>query len=452
MSFVTTSDQVPEWAAHCPADWRRDWLKWSVECHVQRPSEEQAAELPYISNEDIASWTGELLRDDPQPSESEGRVFQRDDALFNKLRPYLAKVYHAEFDGISSGELLCLRSGATVLPRFLFYVLVSKGFIDTVDAESFGTKMPRADWGIVGHQPLPLPPLETQHRIVRFLDAKTALIDALTAKKRALLERLAEKRQALITQAVTKGLDPNVPMKDSGIDWLGRIPAHWDLKRLRFLIEGGTRNGLYKPKESFSEDGVPFVQMGEAYRGPVFVGGTADRVIANETEVEKWSLRRGDFLIARRSLVFDGSGKSVMVGGLKEDHLFESSMIRLRPVQSSCPSEFLSYYFQSSLGRALILSITKQVTISGIDSQQLKDFPVAFPSSVAECLVVATFCQERDSATCEADTKIATSVARLQEYRASLVTAAVTGQLEIPADEPAESPKAHLGKLATEVA
>lgn len=211
------------WVGELPKDWRCDWLKWSVQLSTERPSEEEQEHLPYIANEDIESWTGKLLKDDPQPAESEGRKFFVDDVLFNKLRPYLAKVYRAQFDGVSSGELLCLRPSGNVLPKYLFYVLVSKGFIDTVDAETFGSKMPRADWDIVGHQPLPLPPLETQQRIARFLDDKTARIDALIAKKRALLERLAEKRQALITRAVTKGLNPAAPMKPSGIDWLGRF-------------------------------------------------------------------------------------------------------------------------------------------------------------------------------------------------------------------------------------
>src|SRR5690606_8479717 len=127
------------------------------------------------------------------------------------------------------GELLCLRPSPSVLPRFLFYVLSSKGFIDAVNAETFGAKMPRADWDIVGHQPLLLPPLDTQKRIARFLDEKTAQIDALIEKKQALLDRLAEKRQTIITQAVTKGLNFAAPMKPSGIDWLGDIPVHWDL-------------------------------------------------------------------------------------------------------------------------------------------------------------------------------------------------------------------------------
>ena len=237
MSYFARSDEPPEWAAKLPKGWDSNRLKWSVDLSTKRPTEEEQEALPYISNEDIASWTGKLLIEEPEPAEADSRTFQENDVLFNKLRPYLAKVYHARFDGVSSGELLCLRPSHAVEPRFLFYLLVSKGFIDTITAETFGAKMPRADWEIVGHQPLPRPPLDTQRRIARFLDEKTVRIDGLIEKKRELLNRLAEKRQALINRAVTKGLNPDAPMKSSGIDWLGDIPAHWNALRLRYAVK-----------------------------------------------------------------------------------------------------------------------------------------------------------------------------------------------------------------------
>ena len=239
MSFVVRADGAPEWAQDLPAGWRSDWLKWAVGFASTKPEDPEDCDeerLPYISNEDIESWTGKLLIEQPEPADKDGRLFQRGDVLFNKLRPYLAKVYLAEFDGISSGELLNLRASERVLPRFLFHLLSSSAFIDTINAESFGTKMPRADWETVGHQPLPLPDLDTQRRIAGFLDERTARIDALIGRKRALLDRLAEKRQALITRAVTQGLDPSAPMKDSGIGWLGRVPAHWEVLPLRRII------------------------------------------------------------------------------------------------------------------------------------------------------------------------------------------------------------------------
>lgn len=260
MSYFARSDELPGWAAHVPDGWGIDWLKWSVDLVTKRPTESEQESLPYISNEDIDSWTGKLLVEEPKPADSDGRVFQQDDVLFNKLRPYLAKVYHATFEGVSSGELLCLRPSQAVEPRFLFYVLVSKGFIDTINSETFGSKMPRADWEIVGHQPLPLPPVKTQRRIARFLDEKTARIDGLIEKKRALLDRLAEKRQALIVRTVTKGLNPGSLMKPSGINWLGDIPAHWEVCGLGQKIK--LQRGVDITKSERVEGEFPVVSSG----------------------------------------------------------------------------------------------------------------------------------------------------------------------------------------------
>ncbi|MFA7439965.1 MAG: restriction endonuclease subunit S [Sphingomonadaceae bacterium] len=109
--------------------------------------------------------------------------------------------------------------------RYLFHLLGILG----LDELSDDTAVPGLSREKAYQSLAPLPPLETQKRIAAFLDEKTARIDALIAKKQALLDRLAEKRQAIITHAVTKGLNPGAPMKDSGIDWLGQIPAHWEV-------------------------------------------------------------------------------------------------------------------------------------------------------------------------------------------------------------------------------
>ena len=101
MSYFARSDELPEWAAQVPEGWDSNWLKWSVDLSTKRPTEEEQEALPYISNEDIASWTGKLLIEEPEPAEADGRRFQENDILFNKLRPYLAKVYHTTFDGAS---------------------------------------------------------------------------------------------------------------------------------------------------------------------------------------------------------------------------------------------------------------------------------------------------------------------------------------------------------------
>lgn len=418
--------------AELPKGWSSDWLKWHVDLISERATAEEIAELPYVSNEDISSWTACLLRE-PKPEEAvDARRFQTDDVLFNKLRPYLAKAFLATFDGVSSGELLCLRTSDHVSSRYLLYYLLSTWLIERINSETFGAKMPRADWNILGHQYFHLPSLERQQEIVTFLNKKTTQIDALIKKKEHLLKLLAEKRQALISQAVTRGINPDAPMKPSGNDWLGEVPSHWEVKRLRFLLESDTRNGLYKPKDEFSEDGVSFIQMGEAFRHSCFTGGTVDRVIASKDELRKWGLRAGDILIARRSIVFEGSGKATIILSIEEPHLFESSMIRLRIREPSVRSRYLINYLGSSPCRAMMLAATKRVTISGIDSQQLKDMVMVSPTS-DEAVNIADACDAYNNSYEGSARTIRKSISTLDEYRSSLITAAVTGQLDIEA-------------------
>ena len=402
MSYFARSDELPAWVGDLPDDWKRDWLKWSVRLSTERPTEEEQAQLPYISNEDIVSWTGKLLNDQPRPAESDGRKFQVDDVLLNKLRPYLAKVYHADFDGVSSGELLCLRPSNIVLPRFLFYVLVSKGFIDSIDAETFGSKMPRADWEIVGHQPLPLPSLETQRRIAQFLDEKTARIDGLIEKKRALLDRLAEKRQALITRAVTKGLNPDAPMKPSGIDWLGDIPAHWELAPLRWYTRTASGEGIRNEDLSAHRDesaSIPVIG-GNGLMGFTYESNSLD---ASLVVGRVGALCGNVHLISEPSWITDNALKIYGVRKYESSYLLHA--LRVRDLNT-------------------LATRNAQPLMTGeVVRAQVMPMP-----PVQEQHATATFIN-RESAKLERQCGlIEQSVARLDEYRSALITAAVTGQ------------------------
>ena len=199
--------------------------------------------LPYVGLEHVASWTGSLLPlDDQQSPESISNAFRSGDVLFGKLRPYLAKAVTAEFGGLCSTEFLVLRPLAYDR-RYLLYGMLTDGFVSLVDSSTFGAKMPRANWDFVGDALLPLPPLDEQHAIAAFLDRETERIDALVAKKRLLIERLEEYRTALITRTVTRGLppevaraaglDPSPRLKSSGVEWLGDVPEHWDVRPLK---------------------------------------------------------------------------------------------------------------------------------------------------------------------------------------------------------------------------
>ena len=406
MSYFARSDELPEWAAQVPEGWDSDWLKWSVDLSTKRPTEEEQEALPYISNEDIASWTGKLLNEEPKPAESDSRTFQENDFLFNKLRPYLAKVYHATFDGVSSGELLCLRPSHAVEPRFLFYVLVSKGFIDTINAETFGAKMPRADWEIVGHQPLPLPPLDTQRRIARYLGEKTARIDGLIEKKRSHLDRLAEKRQALITRAVTKGLNAQTPMKRSGIDWLGDIPAHWKVFRLRYAVKN--LNNMRVPIAAEMRKGV---ERTYPYYGASGIIDYVDEYIFDFPTV--LVAEDGANLLSRSTpLSFVAEGKYWVNNHahiLKPEKItiwFCSSLLALYPLDP-----WISGSAQPKLTKDNLGSL--EVWVPPLDEQRQ----------------IEASAKEEAGQLQQARQPLEKSIEALEEYRSAVITAAVTGQL-----------------------
>jgi type I restriction enzyme S subunit len=189
--------------------------------------------------------------------------------------------------------------------RFLRYVCLSRDFVDAVDASTFGSKMPRADWDFIGNMPVPLPSTETQRAIADYLDRETARIDALVAAKERLLGLLAEKRRALITRAVTRGLNPDAPLRDSGLPWLGPIPAHWEIWKVSHFAAVGNGSTPSRENDDYWTDGVipwlnsSVVNQDEVTAADQFVTKTAYR------ECHLPLVKRGSILIG-----ITGQGKT----------------------------------------------------------------------------------------------------------------------------------------------
>ncbi|MGB7510134.1 MAG: restriction endonuclease subunit S [Pelodictyon phaeoclathratiforme] len=229
--YPAYKDSGVEWIGEIPEHWEVKRLKQTMSLVTKKSGDE----TQNVALENIESWSGKYIPSDTE-FEGEGVTFQIGDILFGKLRPYLAKAYLAEFPGAAVGDFHVMRPTKKNLNgRYALYLILSHGVISLVDGSTFGAKMPRVSWDFMGNIRLPIPPLEEQQAIASFLDRKTAQIDELITKKEELLKKLDEKRTALITRAVTKGLDPSAPMKDSGVEWLGEIPKYWEVKKLKHV-------------------------------------------------------------------------------------------------------------------------------------------------------------------------------------------------------------------------
>lgn len=408
------------WLQNKPRHWRIKRIKFSTGLINHKVSVEES-QLPYLGLEHIESWTGRKIDGEISNSEGLASSFRVNDVLFGKLRPYLAKVHLAQQDGLISSEALVIRTKCELCADFLKYYMLSRDFINVVDSSTYGSKMPRASWEFIGNLPILLPDVEEQQTIARFLDYKTAQIDALIAKQKMLLDKLAEKRTALISHAVTKGLDPTVSMKASGVEWLGDIPANWKKTRIKFL--GELILGLtYSPNDVVSDGGTLVLRSSNVQDGKISLN---DCVYVSCEIPQKVVTKTNDILICSRNGSRSLIGKCALLTEEVSNQAFGAFMTVLR----SSHARFLYYVLNSSLfkfqsGRFLTS------TINQLTTQTLGDFEIALPPETIQLEIVnylhkAT--QKIDSQYCKAQSIIN----RLTEYRSALITNAVTGKIDV---------------------
>lgn len=198
---VPLKDSGVEWTGQVPEHWEMKKLKFVLTLSNKK-EESKNSNKRYIGMENIESFTGKI-NDIPLIAEGIANSFYKDEILFGKLRPYLAKSYLADFDGICSTEFLVYRSTKVLNNRFTLNIFLSYGFIDAINASTYGSKMPRANAEFISNMFLAIPPLSEQKQIINYLDIQTAKIDQAIALKTAHIEKLKEYKSVLINDVVT---------------------------------------------------------------------------------------------------------------------------------------------------------------------------------------------------------------------------------------------------------
>ena len=253
-------DSGIEWIGEIPEGWEVTKLKYLATFPIEKNTH---IDSPYIGLENIESWTGKYVSSDSQYDKSQALTFSRNNILFGKLRPYLAKVFCASNDGCCSSEFCILNFSSSVNIRYFWNLLISPTFIDHVTKSTYGTKMPRANTDFIKNICAPVPPRIEQDRIVLYLDAFSAKIDSLISETCSSIEEYKKLKQAVITQAVAKGVRGERVMKDSGVEWIGEIPAEWSicpLKRLAAIQTGSTPSKTSSESFYSSIAGTPWIK------------------------------------------------------------------------------------------------------------------------------------------------------------------------------------------------
>jgi len=267
-----------------------------------------------------------------------------------------------------------------------------------------------------------VPSIQEQQAIANYLDKATAKIDSLIAKQTRLIELLKVKRQAVISIAVTRGLDSTVAMKDSGVEWLGEIPEHWDVNAIRRdLIEH--KQGFYTT-EPYIDYGVKLLRITDIKSSGHINYDKCPRVVMNP-EDKHFLLKNGDFVFARTG----GAGSFGCVTNLIEDVLFASYLIRFR-FNSNLKKDFLKYYF---LSMSFINSIESSIhggVNKNIHAEDIKDSFIPKPS-LSEQEVIVNYLDERTKKIDNLISKSAQGIDLLKEKRTALISSAVTGKIDV---------------------
>lgn len=357
------------------------------------------------------------------------RKVQKNDFVIS-LRSFQGGIEMSAYEGCVSPAYTVLRhrhGSAGISPNYFRYLFKDTAYISALQSVTTGIREGRTiTYDQFGSILLPVPEVEEQIQIARFLDHETAKIDALIAEQQRLIELLKEKRQAVISHAVTKGLDPNVPMKDSGVEWLGEVPAHWEITRIGWKCMVGNGCTPARDNQEYWKDGsFPWLNSSQVNLDRVndadqFVTARALQVCALPV------VKPGSVLMA-----ITGEGKTRGTVTITEIEATISQHVAfMEPTDEYLSSSYLHSWLSACYSRLRFESAGWGSTKAAITCSDIRSFPLPLPTRT-EQLEICCFVESQSSRFDVLTIDAKRSISLLEERRSALISAAVTGKIDV---------------------
>ena len=426
--YIEYKDSGVDWIREIPVHWEMINTKYLFRLVTEPAPKNNDYELLSIYTDIGVKPRKELEERGNRATTTDGYwLVKKDDFIVNKLLAWMGAIGLSDYDGVTSPAYDILRKIRPLNERFYEYLFRCGLYFTEFKKWSRGIMEVRLRlyFDQFGQISLVFPSVDEQAQIANFLDRKTGQIDELLHIKARRIELLQEQQTALINQAVTKGLDPSVEMKPSEVEWIGKIPRHWTMKRLKHVTES-IKNGTTAPQIQSGQTDYPVTRIETISTGKI----NFDKVghVNYWAGIENYRLRLGDILLSHiNSLAILGNCA-----------MFENSaslyhgmnLLRIRP-NNLTDDRFLLYWLKSYATNQLIKSFAKfaigQVSIS---ITNLKEIPISYPL-LSEQTQIANFL---DRKTKQIDELISTEqqkIELLKEYRQSLISEAVTGKIDV---------------------
>lgn len=419
-----------EWLGEIPSHWLIKQLKFATTCNDETLNEatEPDKEILYVDISNVSLTEGiehkERMIFENSPSRAR-RIVKDGDIIISTVRTYLkaiAQIRNAEENLVVSTGFAVLRHKPEIVPNFLGYWVQSNGFISSIVANSVGVSYPAINATDLIRLPIIILPKEEQNAIVSFLDKKIAQIDTLISKQEMLLEKLAEQRIALISHAVTKGINPDVEMKESGIEWLGEIPSHWNIWK------------IVHATDSIGSGTTPKSDNNEYYDGDILWVTTSElrETVIEDTKQHVSSLAINTYSALKKypknSVAMAMYGATIgRLGILGKEATFNQACCIF------CCSNILNYkflYYWLWMRRPILISLSNGGGQPNLNQDDLKKIKLALPTIHEQELIVRNL-EKEIKRTDTLQDKINRIIINLKEYRSALITQAVTGKIDV---------------------
>ncbi|CAN5593871.1 hypothetical protein BH09GEM1_BH09GEM1_24370 [soil metagenome] len=435
--YAEYKDSGVEWLGEIPARWGVKRLRFVSESNPL-PSEVRGlpgtTEVSFVPMEAVGERGGLSLETTKLLADVKaGYTYFRDaDVVIAKITPCFENGKGALAAGLTNGiafgttELHVLRASRNLDNEFAFYVTLSDGFRRIGEADMYGAGgQKRISESFVRNFRLALPSLDEQRAIATFLDRETARIDELVAKKERLVTLLQERRTALITRAVTKGLDLAAPMKDSAVEWLGEIPAHWEVKRLKLLLESPLKYGANEPAELDDPELPRYIRITDIDENDRLRDETFKSL---PTDVAgPYLLREGDVLFARSGAT---AGKSFLYRTSWGTCAYAGYLIRARLRMNEVSPYYLRYFTASTCYWNWLSATFIQATIQNVSADKYANLVVPQPP-MDEQRSLTSFLDRNSTEINALIARIRDAITHLNELRTALISAAVTGKIDV---------------------
>lgn len=436
--YPSYKDSDVEWLGEIPSHWDLRRLKTVASVHlsnVDKHSRENQIPVRLCNYVDVyyhdrITERIEFMESTASPEQVRRLGLDEGDVLVTKDSESwddiaVPAVVAKDLAGVVCGyHLAHIRPGRDLDGRFLARQFAATGVHDQFHVAAKGITRFGLGGDAIRTAIFPVAPIEEQRSIADFLDRETARIDALVARKKRLIELLQEKRAALITHAVTRGLVPNVPMKDSGIDWLAEIPAHWQLCPLKRVSPEVTVGVVVNPSSYVRNEGVPFLYGSDIHEGRITANNAKRMNEADSKSLPKSRLHAGDLVCVR----VGAPGVTAVVPPELEGANCASVLI-IRSAGTFEP-HWLCYVMNSGAVRHQVELVQYGAAQEQFNVAHAVEFLIPFAPLAEQRLIKAYL--DRETARVNAlISTIQTAIDLLHERRTALISAAVTGKIDV---------------------